>query len=209
MRRSIVAATLLLAVLLAMAAAPQPASADKVTVINYYGAAPFVIGGYSYIPLRDVTDFLGAALLWDSIKNRATITYNGRDIGLVIGSPVVYVMGSAAPLPCAPVLIAGQVYVPSVIFVQHLDVPVIYDVHLKVIKISRGPNAWGTLKVGSPPRGIAVAARLKAPPGHRVKAAKAKHVAVPAAKAAKAGHQDHEKHEQHGAGKGHGKGKNK
>ena len=209
MIRSIVAVTLVLAVLLAMAAAPQPVSADKVTVINYYGAAPFVIGGYSYIPLRDVSDFLGAALLWDSIKNRATVTYNGRDIGLVIGSPVVYVMGSAAPLPCAPVLIAGQVYVPSVVFVQHLSVPVLYDVHTRVIRISKGPGAWGTFKVGSAPAGIAVAARLKSPPGHRVRGGKMKHMTAPAAKPAKAGPAGKGKHEHGKEGKGHGKGKNK
>lgn len=212
MRQSIIAAILALGAVLALATAPQPACADKVTVINYYGAAPFVIGGYSYIPLRDVSDFLGAALLWDSIKNRATITYNGREVGLVVGSPVAYLVGSTAALPCAPVLIGGQVYVPSVVLVQHLAVPVVYDVHTRVIRISKGPNAWGTFKVGAPPRGIEVLAGLKSPPGHRVRherhvrAREHKPAAARFPEAAKPGPAGQKQHEHGKEGKGRGRG---
>jgi hypothetical protein len=132
----------------------MPAAADKVTVINYYGPAPFVVGGYTYVPLRTAADFIGAALLWDSLENRATITFSGRGIGLVIGSPYLWLGGRRMAIPAAPIIVRGQMFVPSVVFDEYLRVPVIYDPGLRVIRIRRGPKAWGTLKVGRVPPGL-------------------------------------------------------
>jgi len=152
-RETAVALALLVAAL--SAAAIAPAAADKVTIINNYGATPFVYGGYTYVPLRAATDFIGAALLWDSsLKGRAAITFNGREVGLVIGSPYVLVGGSQVALPAAPVVVGGQVFVPSVVFSQYLQVPVVYDSRVRVLRIQRGPAAWGTFKVGRVPPGF-------------------------------------------------------
>jgi len=150
--RTIFVLALVVGVLLAVAI--MPAAADKVTAINYYGPAPFVAGGYTYVPLRTAADFIGAALLWDSLKNRATITFSGRGIGLAIGSPYVWVGGGPVAIPAAPIMVRGQVFVPSVVFGEYLRVPVIYDPGLRVIRIRRGPKAWGTLKVGRVPPGL-------------------------------------------------------
>jgi hypothetical protein len=149
--RTIFVLALVVGVLLA--GAVMPAAADKVTVINYYGPAPFVVGGYSYLPLRTATDFIGAALLWDSLKNRATITFSGRKIGLVIGSPYCWYGGRQVLLPAAPIIVRDQLFVPSAVFGEYLQVPVIYDPGLRVIRIQRGPRAWGTLKIGRVPSG--------------------------------------------------------
>jgi hypothetical protein len=132
----------------------RPSAADKITVINYYGAGPFVMGGYSYVPLRTVTDFIGAALLWDSLKGRATIVFGGKEVGLVIGSPYVIIGGAQAALPVAPVIFQGQIFVPSVVFIEHCRVPIFYEPRLRIIKIGHGPAAWGTLKVGRVPSGL-------------------------------------------------------
>jgi len=132
----------------------RQSAADKITVINYYGSGPFVMGGYSYVPLRTVTDFIGAALLWDSLKGRATIVFGGKEVGLVIGSPYVIIGGAQATLPVAPVIFQGQIFVPSAVFVQHCGVPVFYEPRLRIIKIGHGPAAWGTLKVGRVPPGL-------------------------------------------------------
>jgi hypothetical protein len=132
----------------------RQSAADKITVINNYGAGPFVMGGYSYVPLRTVTDFIGAALLWDSLKGRATLTLSGKQIGLVIGSPYAIIGGTQVVLPAAPVIVQGQVFVPSAVFVQHCGVPIFYEPRLRVIRIGHGPAAWGTLKVGRVPSGL-------------------------------------------------------
>lgn len=132
----------------------RQSAADKITVINYYGPAPFVMGGYTYVPLRTVSDFIGAALLWDSLKGRATITLSGKQVGLVIGSPYVWIGGGQVRLPAGPVIVRGQVFVPSAVFVQHCGVPIFYEPRLRTIKIGHGPRAWGTLKVGRVPPGL-------------------------------------------------------
>jgi hypothetical protein len=145
---------LLALTLLGLAAAAAWADRDenkddlgsRVVVINNYGVSPFIYGGYSYIPLRSATDFLGAALLWDSLKNQATITYNGRTLGLVVGSPTVYYGGRAVAVPVAPIVVGGQVLVPVMVLDRYLGVPVRW--HEKEHRVLiQGRPGWGYFQV--------------------------------------------------------------
>jgi len=115
-----------------------------------YVPTPFVYYGITYIPLRDVTDFIGAALLWDSLRNRAVITYSGRQIALVIGSPTVYYGAQVIVLPAPPVIVGGHVYVPSHLFEHHMKIPV--SRHDGVLKI-KGAKGWRDFRVASAPPG--------------------------------------------------------
>ena len=117
-----------------------------VTVIHAYGVTPFVYGGSAYVPLKSTTDFLGAALLWDRLRNRATVTYNGRSLGLVIGSPTAYYMGRPVVLPQPPILVNGQVLVPATCFSQYLDVPTRWDDQDNRVMLM-GPPGWGYYQV--------------------------------------------------------------
>src|SRR5574340_521930 len=119
---------------------------NRVVVINNYGVSPFVYGGYSYIPLKSATDFLGAALLWDSLKHQATVTYNGRRLGLVVGSPAAYYGGRAVALPVAPVMYGGQMMVPVSAFDRYLGVPVRWDDRESRV-IMQGRPGWGYYQV--------------------------------------------------------------
>ncbi len=119
---------------------------NRVVVINNYGVSPFVYGGYSYVPLKSATDFLGAALLWDSLKHQATVTYNGRKLGLVVGSPTAYYGGRAVALPVAPVMVGGQMLVPVNAFDHYLGVPTRWDERESRV-IMRGRPGWGYYQV--------------------------------------------------------------
>ena len=119
---------------------------NRVVVINNYGVSPFIYGGYSYIPLKSATDFLGAALLWDSLKHQATVTYNGRKLGLVVGSPTAYYGGRAVALPVAPVMVGGQMLVPVNAFDHYLGVPVRWDEREDRVMM-RGQPGWGYYQV--------------------------------------------------------------
>jgi hypothetical protein len=149
----------------------RPATADKIVVVNnYYGDTPFVYGGYSYIPVRNVKEALGAALLWDSLKNRAVITYNGHELGLVVGSPVCYLDGAPRRFPVAPVIVNNYVFVPSAAIRDCLNVPMEYNGRERKLKV-RGPKHWSVFSVNPHPK-PAVVVELKkhekkfAPPGH-------------------------------------------
>jgi hypothetical protein len=123
-----------------------PAAADKTVIINNYGMTPFIYGGCSYIPLRSATDFLGAALLWDSLKGRAVITYNGKEMGLTVGSPVAYYAGAPVNLPAPPVIIDGRVFIPTMVVRDHLGVVVEWDAKERKVRIYSG-GAWGVMVV--------------------------------------------------------------
>jgi hypothetical protein len=180
----------------------RPATADKTVVVNnYYGDTPFLYGGYSYIPIRNVQEALGAALLWDSLKNRAVITYNGHELGLVVGSPVCYLDGAPRRFPVAPVIVNNYVFVPSAAIRDCLHVPMEYDSRQRKLKV-RGPGHWSVFSVNPTPK-PAVVVQLKkhekkfAPPGQVKK---------------KGGAQDKGKGKAQGKGtesKGKGKGKDK
>lgn len=138
----------------------RPATADKIVVVNnYYGGTPFVYGGYSYIPIRNVQEALGAALLWDSLRRRAVITYNGHELGLVVGSPVVYLDGAPVSFPVAPLIVNNYVFVPVTTVRRCLHVPMEYDGRHHKVKI-RGPKHWSVFEVNPHPK-PAVVAKLK------------------------------------------------
>lgn len=151
--------------LIAVALGGSGALADKTVIIqNYYGASPaapvviaqpygvtpFIYGGYSYIPLRSLSDFLGAALLWDSLRGRALLTFDGRQLALTVGSPQVIFAGAPVLLPMAPVIIDRYVYVPTTVVSQVLHLPVVYDHRHRHVKINHG-GRWGAFVVDPTP----------------------------------------------------------
>jgi len=118
----------------------------RVVVIDNYGVSPFVYGGYSYVPLRSTTDFLGAALLWDSLKHQATVTYNDKRLGFVVGSPTAYYGSRAVALPVAPIMVGDQILVPAVAFDRYLGVPLRWEGDEDRV-ILRGRPGWGYYQV--------------------------------------------------------------
>jgi hypothetical protein len=116
----------------------------------YYAPAPFIYSGVTYIPLRNMTSLLGAALLWDSLDGRATITYNGRDIGLVVGSRSLYYGGETVLLSAAPIVVRDVVYVPATFCEEYLEVPMR---HSRGRVEFEGPHGWREYRVASAPPG--------------------------------------------------------
>jgi hypothetical protein len=115
-----------------------------------YVAAPFVYLGTTYVPLRSVTSLIGAALLWNSLEGRAVVTYNGREFGLLIGSPAVVLGGEEVVLHAAPILVSSQVYVPVEFCEQYLEVPV---EHSRTTLRLRGREGWHEYRIAARPPG--------------------------------------------------------
>jgi len=119
-------------------------------VYRTYAPAPFIYSGVTYIPLRNATSLIGAALLWDSLHDRAMVTYNGREIGLVVGSPTVIYGGETVVLGAAPVVVNSVVYVPAEFCDRYLELPVEHSRGVVRIKSHEG---WREFKVASRPPG--------------------------------------------------------
>ena len=147
MRKRIVLMSVLLMMVVGFAC--MPAGAENVT-INTSGAAPFLYGGSSYLPLQSVGSFLGAPLQWDAEKGQAVITYNGQDLALTSGNAKALLAGKPVVLTSQPVIVDGRMYVPAGVLKKYYNVPVEWDKDKSEVKI-KGPNGWGTAKVKSRP----------------------------------------------------------
>ena len=148
--------TVLTAVLLTMVVsfAGMPAGADDVTMIDTSGTTPFLYGGSSYIPLTSAASFLGAQLQWDSAKNRAVVTYQGKELALTPGSVKALFAGQPVVLAAAPVVASGRTYIPTWALKRFYDVPVAWDQARSQVRI-KGPTGWGAVTVSPHPPGWA------------------------------------------------------
>lgn len=152
------------------------AGADNVP-INTPGTAPFLYQGQSYLPLRDVANFLGAPLRWDAEKGQAVLTYHEQELALTPNNARALFKGQPVVLTSPPVVVGGNTYLPTTALKQLYNVPVAWDKATSEVKI-KGPNGWGTIKMnnrppwhgGPPPWAPAVGERRKqhGAPGHQV-----------------------------------------
>ncbi len=133
--------------------APAHGRRRKVVRTRVYAPAPFLYSGVTYVPLRDVTSLVGAALLWDSLKGRAAVTYNGRELGLMVGSPRVYVDDEVLVLSAAPIVVNQVVYVPADFCDRYLELP---TRHRRGYVEIEGPRGWHSYRVASRPPGRVV-----------------------------------------------------
>lgn len=75
-------------------------------------SAPYIENDRTMVPVRVVSEKLGAKVDWDGVEYKVTITQNGKKIVLTIGSLVADVNGVATELDTAPVIKNDTTMVP-------------------------------------------------------------------------------------------------
>ena len=75
-------------------------------------SAPYIENDRTMVPIRVITEKLGANVDWDGAEYKVTITQNGKKIVLTIGSLVADVNGVATELDAAPVIKNDTTMVP-------------------------------------------------------------------------------------------------
>jgi hypothetical protein len=90
------------------------------------------------------------------------VTYNGREIGLVVGSPSVVYGGETVVLGAAPVVVNNVVFVPAEFCDHYLKLPM---EHSRGIVRIRGRQGWREFKVASRPPGLVIARKGPERPG--------------------------------------------
>jgi len=99
--------------------------------------APFVQKGTNtnYLPLRFVGDTLGGQVVWDNAKKKVTVLRGDRMLELWVGKDTMTVNGVRQPIPAAPLLIKGSVYVPVRLVSEQLGQKVDWENKTQTITI--------------------------------------------------------------------------
>lgn len=102
-------------------------------------AAPYIStqAGRTLVPVRFVSEALGAGVGWKPETRQVTISAKGKEIVLHIGSSKVWVNGLQQAIDCAPVIVSGRTFVPLRFISETLGVAVGYEVATRQITITR------------------------------------------------------------------------
>ncbi|MGI5819818.1 MAG: copper amine oxidase N-terminal domain-containing protein [Armatimonadota bacterium] len=107
--------------LLALSAAPLIAA-------NEDGSAVAVLdGGRTLVPVRAVTEWLGASVQWIAGSNQIVITRAGTTVHLRPDSTAALLNGEAIVLDTPPVVLGGVTYVPARFVVESFGAMLDYD----------------------------------------------------------------------------------
>ncbi|MBW5448491.1 copper amine oxidase [Cohnella sp. CFH 77786] len=134
---------------LALQYPPKPFAAVKPTIVMKVGkstaaidgkstklpAAPFLLNDVNYLPLRFVSETLGAEIAWDNKAKRVTVLRGDSMLELWVGRSEVTVNGVRQPVLAAPILKNNSVYVPVRVVTEQLGQKVEWDGKTKTITI--------------------------------------------------------------------------
>lgn len=116
MRRCMVILCLILTAFFAVDALAAPDYGIRVTVngkpVEFSDVKPAVKDGRTYIPLRFVSEALGAKVDWDGEKKKITITLGEKVIEMVVGQKKAFVDGCEVVLDSVPELMGDRAAVP-------------------------------------------------------------------------------------------------
>ncbi len=142
-----ITAALIIASLVPSASA---ASAIKLVIDNKTitsTVAPYVENGTTLVPLRVISETLGADVSWNSTKKQATIQTAAYKVVFTIDSSKYTVNGTSKTLVSPARLSDGSTMVPIRAFAEAIGAAVNYDASSNTASIKYFTNMTGTLKV--------------------------------------------------------------
>ncbi|OON99073.1 MAG: hypothetical protein ATN35_00305 [Epulopiscium sp. Nele67-Bin004] len=97
---------------------------------------PVQVEGTTLVPVRIVSEQLGATVGWDSETETITISSSGKVIQLQIGNETAYVNGVQTELTLAPEIIEGTTMIPLRFVSENLNVPIDWDNDTQTVLIN-------------------------------------------------------------------------
>ena len=96
--------------------------------VDFPDVKPYIFDNRTFVPVRFISEQLGASVDWNSDTGTVVITKDVESIKLVIGSTEVTKNGVAGWMDVAPVIIDGRTMVPLRFVSEQLDATVDWDV---------------------------------------------------------------------------------
>ncbi|WP_182298940.1 copper amine oxidase N-terminal domain-containing protein [Cohnella cholangitidis] len=98
-------------------------------------APPTTINHQTVVPMRFISDSIGAKLKWEKIGQKITISYGDKVIELTVGQKQAKVNGAAVQLNQPAVILNGTTMVPMRFILQSLQLDFQYDKATQEIRI--------------------------------------------------------------------------
>lgn len=97
---------------------------------------PFIKESRTLVPVRFITEAMGAEVEWDAPSSSVTVALGNRELKLVIGNKSMQVGKETVPLEVAPEIVEGRTFLPLRSIAEALGKKVFYDRGLIVISDS-------------------------------------------------------------------------
>lgn len=107
--------------------------------------APFLENDRTWVPLRFVSESLGAQVSWNQEQQQATIQQDGIELTLQIGSQTLWVNGNPGEMDVAPFLRSNRTWVPLRFVAENLGATVGWQQYNQRVVIRSGLFAEATL----------------------------------------------------------------
>jgi len=152
MKKRIFTFAIAIAMLLMIIPAIPVSAASEITLVidgvkQNPSVAPVVESGTTLVPLRLISETLGAEVSWNASKQQATITTAAYTVIFTIGSKTYTVNGANKTLLQAPKLINGSTMVPIRAFAEAIGAKVNYISSTHTATVDYFTTMTGTLKV--------------------------------------------------------------
>lgn len=138
--------------------------------VGFPDQQPIISSGRTLVPLRFVSEDLGATVTWDGATNSVTMVIGNTRILLTIGRHEISVNGVVRPLDVPAQIIGGRTMVPIRGIFESLGATVAWDQAANAVIITRA--------VGQNPGRIAFDPAIHINPNHTMNTAKAIEFAV-------------------------------
>jgi phosphate transport system substrate-binding protein len=137
---------------LAVSFAPQFAAAPAITLeidgrVVAGDVAPVVKDGRTLVPLRVITETLGATVGWNDAAKRVTVDTAGYTVVFTIGSKTYTVNGSRKTLDAAPEISNGRTLVPIRALAESIGADVSYDAASNKATVKYFTGLSGSIKI--------------------------------------------------------------
>ena len=151
MKKRIIAIVLALVVAAAILPVGSALAADITLIIDGVRqnptVPPRVVNGTTLVPLRLISETLGAQVEWNGTARTATITTAAYTVVFTVNSSTYTVNGASKQLVQAAQLVAGSTMVPIRAFAESIGAEVNYNDGTKTATINYFTSVTGTVKV--------------------------------------------------------------
>lgn len=142
--------------------------ADVNNSLSTLDAAPVIINDVTLVPLRFLSEHLGAVAQYDSANNCVNVQYGNKEMTLWINSRLAKVDGQYTTIQAPATLINNRLLVPIRFISEHFGCQVSWDASTQSVTIVRGNS--GTTNTGTESSSNDVVVSSNYPVGYKAQA---------------------------------------